>query len=203
MSTEREDTPEKIETIYHEDVEKVITISQTIDEERKIDESGPIEDPNTHKAWHAIHYVSWIVGVILTVMIIGYLTICPLHNPLEEPGYYWEFMLFIAFGWASCTAANFVLDTHYWANINPGSNGAAFMVMSLLASCCILSITIIQNTIWTNKGYHTPVPLVFGYYPSMSFSVIILNILTFFRYLITNCSKIAILYKTFPNTVRP
>jgi hypothetical protein len=194
MSTEREDIPETIETIYLEDENKVIKISQTINEEKKIDEPGPIEDPNTHKAWHVIHYVSWIFGVILTVMIIGYLTICPLHNPLEEPEYYWEFMLFIAFGWVSCTAANFVLRTYFWANINPGNNGAAFMVMSLLTSCCILTITIIQNTIWTNKGHNTPVPFVFGYYPAMAFSDLVLNFLTFFRYLLTLVFLINVLH---------
>ena len=48
-----------------------------------------------------VHYISWISGIILTCLYVSIVTIIPMHNPIIEPQYFWEFMLFAAFGWAS------------------------------------------------------------------------------------------------------
>ena len=48
-----------------------------------------------------VHYVSWIFGIILTLLYVSIITVIPMHNPIDHPEYFWEFMLFAAFGWAS------------------------------------------------------------------------------------------------------
>ena len=59
------------------------------------------------------HYISWIFCIILTCLYVSLITLIPMHNPIVELNYFWEFMLFATFGWASIFTGCVVLQTHY------------------------------------------------------------------------------------------
>ena len=157
--------------------------------EKKIDESGPIEDPNIHNG-HVIHYISWIFGIVLSCLYISTITIIPLHNTLREPEYFWEFMLYMSFGFCSIFAAHIVLATFFVANVNPGNNLLAFLVMTLVGAIINIVTTVFYYIIWVYVlGFFAPMPMAL-YIPG-SITVIGCIGLSWFTYqtFIIHCKK--------------
>ena len=127
-----------------------------------------------------VHYISWVFGIILTCLYVGLLTLIPMHNPIVEPEYFWEFMLFAAFGWASIFTGCGVLQTHYWANMHPGNDWRDMFVMTLIISAVNICLTLIYYYLWTGiLGYTAP--MVFTYYIPGSLCGVVLCVLSWFR----------------------
>ena len=92
-----------------------------------------------------IHYISWLAGILTSCLYISLITIIPLHNTLYEPQYYWEFMLFAAFGWVSAFNAGFFVSTRYWANLHPGPWKTAFILIMIISSSFNIVFTIFMR----------------------------------------------------------
>ena len=130
-----------------------------------------------------IHYISWISGIILSCLYISMITIIPLHNTLREPQYYWEFMIYISFGFCSIFSSHFVLATFFVANMNPGKNWLAVIVMTLTGAIINIVATVFYYFIWVNVlGFYAPMPM--GLYIIGSLTAIVCIGLSWFRYLI-------------------
>ena len=128
-----------------------------------------------------IHYISWISGIVLSCLYISTITIIPLHNTLREPQYYWEFMLYMAFGFCSIFSSHVVLATFFVANMNPGKNMLAVIVMTLIGAIINIVTTVIYYFIWVNVlGFYAPMPM--GLYIPGSLTVIGCIGLSWFRY---------------------
>ena len=127
-----------------------------------------------------VHYISWVFGIILTCLYVGLLTLIPMHNPIVEPEYFWEFVLFASFGWASIFTGYVVLQTNYWANMHPGNYWRDMFVMTLIISAVNICLTLIYNYLWTGiLGYTAP--MVFTYYIPGSLCGVVLCVLSWFR----------------------
>ena len=128
-----------------------------------------------------IHYISWIFGIVLSCLYISMITIIPLHNTLREPEYFWEFMLYMSFGFCSIFAAHIVLATFFVANVNPGNNLLAFLVMTLVGAIINIVTTVFYYIIWVYVlGFFAPMPMAL-YIPG-SITVIGCIGLSWFRY---------------------
>ena len=128
-----------------------------------------------------IHYISWIFGIILSCLYISTLTIIPLHNTLREPQYYWELMLYMAFGFCSIFSSHIVLTTFFVANMNPGRNWLAVIVITVIGTILNIITTLLYHFIWVNVlELHAPMPM--GLYIPGSLTVIGGIGLSWFRY---------------------
>ena len=127
-----------------------------------------------------IHYISWISGIVLSCLYISTITIIPLHNTLSEPQYYWELMLYMAFGFCSIFSSHVVLATFFVANMNPGKNWLAVIIMTLTGAIINIVITISYHFIWVNVlGFYAPMPM--GLYITGSLTAIVCIGLSWFR----------------------
>ena len=112
MSKVRDDTQETIEIIYLKDKKEAKEVKQVYDENKDIDLSK-----HTMCKVDGIHYISWTFGPIFAMFLIGCLTFIPMHNPLEEHEYWWEFLIFMASGHSFLLAVVFVICPYYWLNV--------------------------------------------------------------------------------------
>ena len=109
------------------------------------------------------------------------LTIIPLHNTLSEPQYYWELMLYMAFGFCSIFSSHIVLTTFFVANMNPGRNWLAVIVITVIGAILNIITTLLYYFIWVNVlELHAPMPM--GLYIPGSLTVIGGIGLSWFRY---------------------
>ena len=129
-----------------------------------------------------IHYISWLAGIFISCLYIGAITIVPLHNTLYEPQYYWEFMLFAAFGWVSAFNAGFFVSTRYWANLHPGPWKTAFILIMIISSSFNIVFTITYHYLWVDiLGFYAPMPL--AYYLPGTYTAFLCFALGFYRYI--------------------
>ena len=128
-----------------------------------------------------IHYISWISGIILSCLYISTLTVIPLHNTLREPQYFWELMLYMAFGFCSIFSSHIVLTTFFVANMNPGRNWLAVISITLIGAILNVITTLLYYFIWVNiLKFYAPMPM--GLYIPGSLTVIGGIGLSWFRY---------------------
>ena len=128
-----------------------------------------------------LHYISWISGIILSCLYISTLTVIPLHNTLREPQYFWELMLYMAFGFCSIFSSHIVLTTFFVANMNPGRNWLAVISITLIGAILNVITTLLYYFIWVNiLKFYAPMPM--GLYIPGSLTVIGGIGLSWFRY---------------------
>ena len=129
-----------------------------------------------------IHYLSWLSGILLSCFYIASITFVPLHNTLCEPQYFWEFMLFAAFGWVSTFNATLFIGTRYWANLHPGPWMTPFIGTMIASSAFNIVFTISYYYIWVDfYGFYAPMPL--AYYLPGTYTGFLSFFLCWFRYI--------------------
>ena len=100
-----------------------------------------------------------------------------------EPEYYWEFMLFAAFGWVSTFNAGMFVSLRFWANLRPGSWMTSFIGIMIISSAFNIAFTMSYYYAWTIFfGFYAPMPL--AYYLPGTYTAFLSFFLGWFRYIL-------------------
>ena len=127
-----------------------------------------------------VHYVSLFSGFFLTCGLTSLLFLIPQHNVLEEPYYWYEYMLLEAFGWMPIVSALILLTSSYWANISYGINCPTFFIMVSIAVSSYMFSFATFSSIWI-YGLHLFAPTPFVGYFSGTFTGMVLYVTLWFR----------------------
>ena len=123
-----------------EKVEKEASGSNIVIESQIFEEENEI---------NSLHYFSWVFGIFTACGCVGLVALIPQHNILNEPEYWYEFMIFNATGANAILTASIILECIFWANIKYAKNWATFFIMCSIGA--IVTIVVIGSyyLLWT------------------------------------------------------
>ena len=127
-----------------------------------------------------IHYVSFISGIllVLVLMIPGFFI--PQHDPLREPFYWWQLHLLTVSVFMPVYAMSIMNVCNYCANITEGKNFISYVFLLCVGLAIYGTLLMSYYGIWVLLGYVTPMP--FNTYLIGPTSINSLYIFYWFRY---------------------
>ena len=130
---------------------------------------------------HSLHYLSWVFGVLLACGVVGSIALVPQHNILNEPEYWYEFMIFTATVANATLTASIILQCRHWANINYAINWAIFFTLCSIGAIVVILIIGSYYLLWT---FHFKLfaPMPFTYYSAGTLIWGVLQVSLWFRY---------------------
>ena len=103
-----------------------------------------------------------MTGIILSCLFICGITVIPHHNPIYEPQYYWEFMLYSSFGWITTFVAYYFGFIRYGANFQFEKFWPSFIFIWVNAVATNIILYLIYHFIWVNiYGFYAPMPMAY------------------------------------------
>ena len=128
----------------------------------KIVIEGQISNTAQGNGINSLHYMSWVFGILLACGLVGLITLVPQHNILNEPKYWYEFMIFTATGANAILTASIILECAYWANINYAKNWTEFFILCSIGAISTIMIIGSYYLVWTfHFKLFAPMPMTY------------------------------------------
>ena len=96
----------------------------------------------------SLHTVSVVSGVLLSIILISFICFIPQHDILEEPYYWYEFMILEAFVQSPMQSACRILSAAHFANITYANNLISFFTLSAIRAIIFLFLYSCYYFVW-------------------------------------------------------
>ena len=97
-------------------------------------------------------------GIVLSVMVSGTFLLIPMHNILDHPDYWYEYMLQVMFGYIPLNAAAIILNSSHRMNTDSVKTFENWIALYSVGTIATISTIMALYCTWKGLGYDYPIP---------------------------------------------